>query len=190
MKNKFLLLGATALLSTLSTVAMAERDGASAAINTSVDIYSPIIATEGYIEFGDVVAGNGKTVVIQPNARYDETASTATLIGSGGYIDPAKFKGGNVNANGSNCDDFDSESYFSADDTHLYSGTGDTAIDCGETPIDSFSMTCAADTSYGGIKMSPGATFIMDNGIEAATQTAGGHLRCTGAVTYTLVLSY
>ena len=96
-----------------------------------------------------------------------------------------KFKGGNIEPDGSNYSDY--SGVLSADDNHLHD-KDDSSIDCGSMNLSEMSVETAADTGFRGIKMTPiGANFTMDNNIESK---ATGGLECEGALTLTLVLNY
>ena len=181
MKNFKLLLATTAILSTGALMANAGNI-ASTFFSIHLDILSAITAEYGTIEFGGILAGNGKKVVLNSDGTYG-VGTTATTVTATGSVYPAKFKGGPIESNGSNYAKF--SGVLTAEDENLYD-TSDSSIVCGSIEVDDMSVTSEADATYGGIKMTPsGMVFTMAENIE--TKAAGDGLECMSNITLTLV---
>ena len=208
MKNKFLLLGATALLSTgLAMNVMAEDEGPEPHGLYSADTVSPVIyakativkpltvssSSEEPIDFGTMVFEKGKHVTINTSGQIDENSTDATVYDTQRSSARIHLSGTSTIANmvdGMN--NHPEEEYpddeltadispyitFTIPDITL---TTENNINCGK--VDSFEQKY--HLANDGIDVYIGGKFTMSN--NDITMPASGFLNCSGNVTATLV---
>ena len=192
MKNKFLLLGATALLSTGALMANAD-DGLSTSLETYVALFRPLkIEQLSPLYFGVMEAKNGAEITIGTDGKIDSANSTSEIIF---YEDSNGVDAGEIKISGN---EFDFAKINGAtdqlregveNDNKILSFSGitplkDGDITCGEIQESSLKQVATVD-SNANIHIKIGGKLILASNIVEQMTNADKGLFCKGQIVVT-----